>query len=66
MQWTVDFGKPFDQITFVGEREEVEKLLSEGWSPAWEPNMKIKDLSLPNYSDYLILVRNSHQEVTLC
>lgn len=56
MQWTINFGEPFDQIKFVGEREEVEKLISEGWTPVWEPNMKIKDLSLPNYSDYFILV----------
>lgn len=59
MQWTVDLLTSFDLITFVGEREEAETMISNGWMPVWEPGAKAGEVTLPNYSDYFILVRNS-------
>ncbi len=62
MQQTIDLGKSFNQITFVGEREEAEMMISKGWIPIWEPGLKAGDVTLPNYSDYFILVRDSQQD----
>lgn len=58
-QFTVDLGKPFNLITFVGEREEAEMMISKGWTPVWEPNLKIGNLKIqaPNVSDYFVLVK---------
>ncbi|WP_029265769.1 hypothetical protein [Virgibacillus alimentarius] len=62
MQCTFDLLTSFDQITFVGEREEAEMMKSSGWMPVWEPSAKAGEVKLPNYSDYFILVRNSQQD----
>lgn len=59
MQWTVDLLTSFDQITFVAEREEAEMMMSNGWTPVWAPGTKAGEITLPNYSDYFILVRCS-------
>lgn len=59
MNFSIDLGRPFDQISFVGEREEAERMVAKGWTPVWEPNAKAGKFNLPNYSDYFILVWNS-------
>jgi hypothetical protein len=57
LQFNIDLGKPFDRIAFVNERDEAEKMISEGWFPIWEPNaVTLKGAQLPNVSPYFILV----------
>ncbi|WP_068672317.1 hypothetical protein [Oceanobacillus sp. Castelsardo] len=59
-QFTVDLGKSFNLITFVGEREEAEMMISKGWTPVWAPGTKAGEMDLPHYSDYFILVWDNH------
>lgn len=62
MQLNIDLGRPFDRIAFVGERDEAERMIHEGWTPVWEPKLKSKKVKFPNYSSYFILVCDSQQD----
>lgn len=57
MQFNIDLGRPFDQISFVGDRKEAERMIAKGWTPVWEPGLQAGEIDYPNYSDYFILVK---------
>lgn len=65
MDFSIDLMKSFDRISFVGEREDAEKMITNGWTPVWEPGLKTNDIRYPNYSDYFILVRNTTSTIEL-
>lgn len=62
MKFNMDLGKSFDHIVFVEERDAAEKMISEGWTAIWDPEVKLPSgVLLPKLSQFFILVAGVKQ-----